>query len=743
LDWKSLCEKNLLVIALFSLTQVSSTLVTAKRLPSEYGWQPIPNTPIQSVCPPDDPNGMYADTTMTTTTWYNFSQNCKYWFGAWTGAAIDDVHQQLILFGGGHTDSENDMVVILALNGTPKWYVFRSPTVPVPFPDSQNWEGLAPYFLRASDGGKYLPGATPSSRHTYGGLQYIPAQNKMFSFGGSVEHGGFGSFELWTLDMGTAKWNLTSPYSKLPSAFPTTAYNPVNGHIVMHDNNVNLYDYDPSTDTYKKLTGNASIGNTYKSSAAVDPVHNYFVIVSTAGGSAPAYDYFPGVATTQVVRAFDLSGADRYATHIWDDPSCNIINAYSGLQWDSALGLLVGYPGGGNQLFFLNSGRSEVNTAYGTVPSHKCLTVKVGSQKGIDYPQDPEMTNGEYFTGINQRFAYFPSLDTFILVNKLSYGANAWILRLNNSRGGPNFAVGASPNAVTANQGSQGNATITTKISGGFNSSINLSSTGAPSGTTVTFNPSTIPATGPGTAAMKVVVGGNTIPGTYPITTVATGGGLQQATTVTLTVTSPPTLTVSASPPSLNLTQGAHATSTITAAIGGGFNSLITLSASGAPIGTTVTFNPTTISAPGSGSATMNIAVGSGSASGTYPFTVTATGGGLTATASFTLSVVSGSGWQQGFNFRATAGYVSDSVNTTHVLATTAYPTSAGGVTFGSWCETNCLRTLLSSLVFSSSYHSSKLGWMEPSAGTILDDKAIEVHLSHSIINHFHDLQIS
>ena len=79
----------------------------------------------------------------------------------------------------------------------------------------------------------------------------------------------------------------------------------------------------------------------------------------------------------------------------------------------------------------------------------------------------------------------------------------------------------------------------------------------------------------------------------------------------------------------------------------------------------------------------MTIGVGVNTAVGSYPITVTASGGGLSPTTTVTLMVTSGSQWQQGFNFRATAGYVSDPSNTTHVLATTAYPTKVGGVTFG------------------------------------------------------------
>ena len=122
---------------------------------------------------------------------------------------------------------------------------------------------------------------------------------------------------------------------------------------------------------------------------------------------------------------------------------------------------------------------------------------------------------------------------------------------------------------------------------------------------------STIPAPGVGNSTMTITVGSSTPTGTYPITVTGNGGGIQQNTTVTLTVTAPPNFTISASPASLSVAQGNQGTSTITTTISGGFNSAITLSASGMPSGTTVTFNPQTIPAPGAGSSTMTITVGS------------------------------------------------------------------------------------------------------------------------------------
>ena len=79
-------------------------------------------------------------------------------------------------------------------------------------------------------------------------------------------------------------------------------------------------------------------------------------------------------------------------------------------------------------------------------------------------------------------------------------------------------------------------STITSTINNGFSGAIALSASGMPTGATVTFSPSTIPAPGGGNSTMSVTVPPGTAIGSYPITVTGTGAGIQQTTTITLTV---------------------------------------------------------------------------------------------------------------------------------------------------------------------------------------------------------------
>jgi phospholipase C len=209
----------------------------------------------------------------------------------------------------------------------------------------------------------------------------------------------------------------------------------------------------------------------------------------------------------------------------------------------------------------------------------------------------------------------------------------------------PGFSLTAGPGSLSVNQGANGTSTITSSISGSFDSAVSLSASGMPSGVAAAFSPTSIAAPGSGSSTLTLTVGGSAATGTYTITVTGTGGGDTATTTVSLTVlAATPSYTLTASPTSVTVQEGANGTSTITATPSGGFDGSITLSASGAPSGVTATFNPATIPAPGSGSSTLTLTVSGSAAAGTYTINVIGTGtGGVAANTTVTLTVTTSS----------------------------------------------------------------------------------------------------
>jgi len=219
-----------------------------------------------------------------------------------------------------------------------------------------------------------------------------------------------------------------------------------------------------------------------------------------------------------------------------------------------------------------------------------------------------------------------------------SPNGNGLISALAGSSSGPGFSLSASPTSVTVAQGNSGTSTITSTVTGGFDSAITLSASGQPTGVTVSFNPTSI--TGAGTSTMTMLVASSTAPGTYTITVKGTSGSTVETTTVSLTVTgTTPNFTISASPTSITVDPGNSGHSTITTAISGGFDSSIALSATGQPSGVTVSFSPSSIPAPGSGSSTMTVTVSRRTRTGSYTITVKGTGGGLNHTTTVSLHI--------------------------------------------------------------------------------------------------------
>jgi hypothetical protein len=102
-----------------------------------------------------------------------------------------------------------------------------------------------------------------------------------------------------------------------------------------------------------------------------------------------------------------------------------------------------------------------------------------------------------------------------------------------------------------------------------------------------------------------------------------------------------------ASPATLNVMQDSTMSAAINTSVTGSFNSSITLAASGLPAGTTASFNPSSIAAPGSGSSVVTINVGSTTPTGTYNISITGSGGGNSHSTNVSVTVSAAGGSTQ------------------------------------------------------------------------------------------------
>jgi hypothetical protein len=100
------------------------------------------------------------------------------------------------------------------------------------------------------------------------------------------------------------------------------------------------------------------------------------------------------------------------------------------------------------------------------------------------------------------------------------------------------FSLSANPSILSIAQGDNGTSTITANDLNGFTGSVNLSASGLPSGVTASFNPS--PTTG--TSAVTLTAATNATPGMGTVTITGTSGSLAHTTTISLTVTPPPSV---------------------------------------------------------------------------------------------------------------------------------------------------------------------------------------------------------
>jgi hypothetical protein len=170
--------------------------------------------------------------------------------------------------------------------------------------------------------------------------------------------------------------------------------------------------------------------------------------------------------------------------------------------------------------------RNSSGTVLATLATYSNLNAAAGyAQVSFDLSAYRGQTIQIYLVGTeNQNLKTSFVVDDFALNVQTSGGTAA------------DFAIAASPTALTVTAGTTGASTITTTISGSFNSAVALSASGLPAGATATFNSTSIAAPGSGSSTLTISVGASTAPGTYSVSVNGSGGGTTHSATINLTV---------------------------------------------------------------------------------------------------------------------------------------------------------------------------------------------------------------
>ena len=333
------------------------------------GWQEIPNTSLQSVCPAKGYHGVD----------YNFSFYCQNVTAAWNGGAFDSKRNRLYIWGGGHTDYMGNEIYALDLNQN-KMLRLTSPATPL----ADRMSALNPSELTPYDG------TQPNSRHIYDAMVYLPNEDRVWVFSGSLATSGGTDSVTWIFNPNTNKWKRVTPKGTQPMGNYgiVSAYNPNTGDVILHDQH-GLYSYHYSSHggTYTRLVDDRDYG--IHLSAEFDPVRNVFVMIG--GEQAYLYDLTPG---KPLIRNRLITTGDN-----------EIINSQApGLAYDPKTKQIIAWAGG-NKVYALN--------------------LDARSWTAIPHSGDPgpALCNGTY-----GRWAYSAKSNAFVVYNW--YENNAFLLRL-------------------------------------------------------------------------------------------------------------------------------------------------------------------------------------------------------------------------------------------------------------------------------------------------------------------------
>jgi hypothetical protein len=314
---------------------------------------------------------------------------------AWSGGAYDTKRDRLIIWGGGHGDYGGNEIYAFDIN-TLTWARIWGPS-PIADIEAQTSQRCVPTY---ADG-------NPVSRHTYGGLQYLPVQDRFWIQGGSMYCGSGGAgIDTWTFDLVGLHWARKSDIpvcSSCGSLEHVTGYDPASGHVFLASPGYALMEYDPVADHWTKRGDKAISSRMY---GAVDTKRRKMLFM----GHGDVY----------------VSNLNTFGTIVRESPSTSgdtsIESAvYPGVAYDPVSDRIVAWSGGAD-VYTLN------------------MDTMVWTRRATTGSVIPTSAVG---AGTYGRFEYIPSKNAFVAVNAINQ--NVFFYKLSPGGGSPADTIPPSP----------------------------------------------------------------------------------------------------------------------------------------------------------------------------------------------------------------------------------------------------------------------------------------------------------
>lgn len=374
-------------------------------------WVEVPHSRLRAVAPSESPGGNVAKAVE-----------------AWSGGALDTKRNQMLVWGGGHSNYAGNEL-----------YAFQL--------DEMRWARLSDPSPADDSKAAVYPDGQPRSRHTYNYIEYVPAWDRLVSFGGSgpwPRGGGEFTREISEFDFDRRTW-ITGVRPPVPPGGSMIAaiarIDPSSGDVYFIPGAKGaLMRLDTRTQQWHGGWGRGYL--TAHATAAIDPVRRVMVAVGKGASDGSGQIWLwnldkPSAPTSLVGRTTGDRSVEKAMA--------------PGFVYHPASRKFVAWIGG-TDVYTFDPERLE----WRRVPA------------AIDNVVDP---GPQSLRGTYGRFQYVESLDAFVLVNDVDQ--NVFLLRADfGSAADAPSGVGAMPPGISL-QASPA------KVAAGEYAQISWSTTGA------------------------------------------------------------------------------------------------------------------------------------------------------------------------------------------------------------------------------------------------------------------------